>query len=323
MPVYIDENPSNHDVPTHLTRFCAKSPAAYSECAGGYIHIGLINNMPDAALEATERQFLGLLNSASDGVLVRLSLYTLPDVPRNDAGQRHVGRFYSGIESLWKLDGLIVTGREPRTSNLRDEPYWGSLTKVVEWAKDNTHSTIWSCLAAHAAILHLDGVARRKSSEKRCGVLDCTRLSDHPLMAGAPQSLKMPHSRWNDIPEDDLAANGYRVLTRTQSAGVDTFTKRRNSLFVFFQGHPEYESDTLLLEYRRDVGRFLRRETLTYPSLPQTYFDEDTLNVLRAIPERAVSGRCEELLEDLASAFGGSKSQTHGKRPHGTSTATG
>jgi homoserine O-succinyltransferase/O-acetyltransferase len=37
------------------------------------------------------------------------------------------------------------------------------------------------------------------------------------------------------------------------------FVKYNRSLFVLLQGHPEYDSATLLREYRRDVGRFLRR----------------------------------------------------------------
>ena len=51
------------------------------------------------------------------------------------------------------------------------------------------------------------------------------------------------------------------MLTRSADAGVDTFIKQRKKLFVFFQGHPEYESDTLLREYRRDMGRYFRGET--------------------------------------------------------------
>lgn len=96
---------------------------------------------------------------------------------------------------------------------------------------------------------------------------------------------------------------GYGVLTRSEEAGVDAFVKRRKSLFVFFQGHPEYEADTLLLEYRRDIGRFLRRERDSYPSMPQGYFDEDTVDVLTAARERALSDRREELLADFPTAL--------------------
>jgi homoserine O-succinyltransferase len=75
--------------------------------------------------------------------------------------------------------------------------------------------------------------------------------------------------------------------------------KQRKSLFVFFQGHPEYEADTLLLEYRRDIRRFLRRERDLYPAMPQGYFDDDTVDVLTAVRKRALSDRREELLADF------------------------
>src|SRR2546422_9778102 len=97
----------------------------------------------------------------------------------------------------------------------------------------------------------------------------------------------MPHSRWNDIPEDALASCGYRVLTRSEDAWVDSFVKQRNSLFVFFQGHPEYDAVTLLLEYRRDIGRFLRRERESYPIMPYGYFDPETVEALTALRQRA------------------------------------
>ena len=278
-----------------------KAAVEFRDSDASCLEIGLVNNMPDAALEATERQFLTLLEAAADGMVVRLTLYALPDVPRAAWGRHRVDSLYSGIDALWdrQLDGLIVTGTEPRAPNLMDEPYWGSLTRVLGWAEHHTHSTVWSCLAAHAALLHLDGIGRRALQDKRFGVFECARVSDHPLTAGVPPCLRMPHSRWNDIPEDALASCGYRVLTRSADAGVDAFVRQRNSLFVFFQGHPEYEAPTLLLEYRRDIKRFLRRERETYPPMPRGYFDDDTVAALSAIRERALSDRREKLLAEF------------------------
>jgi len=191
-----------------------------------------------------------------------------------------------------------------------DEPYWGSLTRVLEWAEHYTHSTVWSCLAAHAAVLHFDGIGRRPLSDKRFGVFEFARVSDHPLMATAPFRLQMPHSRWNDVPEDALVACGYRVLTRSDDAGVDAFVRQRKSLFVFFQGHPEYETDTLLREYRRDIRRFLLRERETYPPMPWGYFDGPTVDALVALRERASSDRREELLADFPAALTGDVTNT-------------
>src|ERR1700751_2390594 len=90
----------------------------------GCITVGLINNMSDEALKATERQYTSLLGSASGGMQVHLSFYTLPEVPRNDASAHHIEAHYSSIDDLWEgeLDGLIVTGREPRAAKLTAEP---------------------------------------------------------------------------------------------------------------------------------------------------------------------------------------------------------
>jgi homoserine O-succinyltransferase len=259
------------------------------------VEVALVNNMPDAALDATERQFRGLLAAMN----VRLTMYSLPEVPRTEFGRRRVAR-YSNLDDLWsrRYDGLIVTGAEPRAADLKDEPYWDSLTRLLAWAERSTHSTILSCLAAHAGILHMDGIARRPLGDKRFGVFECVRVCDHPLTAETG-GLRMPHSRWNDVPEDALRACGYRVLTRSQEAGVDIFVKQRNSLFVFFQGHPEYEAVTLLLEYRRDVARYLRGERDVYPSMPEGYLDEETERRLAALQARALGDRREALLADF------------------------
>ena len=281
------------------------TPTAFRESDPGSLTIGLVNNMPDAALQATERQFAALLGAAADDLAVRVRLFALPEVPRTEWGHQYVRRFYAGLDDLWdsRLDGLIVTGTEPRSADLKTEPYWGSLTRVLDWAERNTHSAVWSCLATHAAILHLDGIGRRPLEEKRFGIFECERVAEHPLTAGAPARVPMPHSRWNELPEEALTGSGYRILTRSDAAGVDAFVKQRNSLFVFFQGHPEYEAQTLMLEYRRDIKRFLLKERETYPGMPRGYFDDATVEALTALRERALVDRREEVLADFPTAL--------------------
>jgi homoserine O-succinyltransferase len=123
------------------------------------------------------------------------------------------------------------------------------------------------------------------------------------LLAGAPLRFNVPHSRWNGVGTEDLEACGYRVLARTADGGVDTFVKEGKGLFVFFQGHPEYEPDTLLREYRRDVERYFRREASAYPSIPRGYFDGRTEHALAALREKAMSGPDDELYAQFATAL--------------------
>jgi homoserine O-succinyltransferase/O-acetyltransferase len=299
MPVHLDLSPSDPEPQASASRQPTNPSPEPEPKSSQPLTIGLVNNMPETAFKATEQQFLSLLNAASEGIPIRLSFYALPGLSKTETSGPSG---YANVETLrgTRLDGLIVTGREPTTADLRDEPYWGSFVEVLEWAQHNTHSTMWSCLAAHAAVLHLDGISRRKSEDKHCGIFECTRLSNHWLTAGVPAHFQVPHSRWNGIADAELAARGYEVLARTANGEVDTFVKQGKGLFVFFQGHPEYEPDTLLREYRRDVGRYLRREADTYPEIPRNYFDGETETTLKALRERAISSRGKDLLANLA-----------------------
>lgn len=263
------------------------------------IHIALINNMPGAALEDTEQQFFELLCAASDSLLVHLKLFSLPNVPRNGKGLLRLDRLYFGIEELLenRFDAVIITGTEPHQHDLRREPYWPALATVLDWAAENTASTVLSCLAAHAGALHFDGIGRHLLADKQFGVFSCRKTTEHPLTRRAGDQLCFPHSRWNEVRASDLISRGYTVLTQSADAGVDLFVKKRSrSLFVHFQGHPEYGRLTLLKEYRRDIRRFLNRERETYPSMPRGYFDAETAGVFTAFRKQALANRFPEFM---------------------------
>ena len=139
---------------------------------GKALEIGLVNNMPDAAMAATERQFVDLLAAASGGFDVRLHLYALGEVPRSPEARAALARNYRDARHIrtTRLDALIITGAEPVARELALEPYWRSLTELIDWADSQTFSTILSCLAAHAGVQHLDGIARQPLSTKCSGI---------------------------------------------------------------------------------------------------------------------------------------------------------
>lgn len=267
----------------------------------GELTIGLINNMPDTALKATERQFMKLLHAAAGARRIRFHCFSLPSVKRSPEAKWHVDSEYSDLADLKrrKFDGLIVTGAEPVAPKLDQEPYWRDLIELIDWAKVNTRSTIWSCLAAHAAVLHLDRIERRRLPAKCHGIFDCEAVSDDALTCAAPAPLKVSHSRLNEIAESDLDETGYEVLTRSAQAGVDIFVRQYASRFVFFQGHPEYDALSLQREYLRDIGRYLARERETYPHLPVSYFDAVTEEKLLRFEKQARHQRHPALTNEL------------------------
>jgi homoserine O-succinyltransferase len=197
------------------------------------IVIGLVNNMPDAALQTTELQFCSLLSVASGNIPVFLRLFRIPGLPREGKDRNLVEHGYQEIGELWAahLDGLIVTGTEPRAAALVDEPFWPTLTKLIDWAEDHTFSTIWSCLAAHAAVLHIDGFGRQALGAMLSGIFDCGKAENHTITAGAPSRWRVPHSRYNGLSEEALASAGYGPLSRSPDAGADMFIRQRKSVY--------------------------------------------------------------------------------------------
>ncbi len=236
--------------------------------------IGLVNNMPDAALRATERQFNRVLNGASESRPVHIRRIALPGVRRSDWGSAIIEAEYEPFSRIsgTRLDGLIVTGTEPGHSRLEDEPYWDAFASLVDFAVSHAVPTLWSCLAAHAAVRRLDGVNRRRLDQKLTGVFTCTRTSPHPVTNGLPQQWQVPHSRLYDLSEHELSSAGYRILARSEEAGVDMFTRESDDLFLFLQGHPEYSPDSLLREYRRDLARVASGQAAAPAPRPKHYF---------------------------------------------------
>jgi len=248
------------------------------------LQIGLVNSMPKAAREATTHQFTDLLE-AGGGLAPRLRLFTLVEnYDRNPDYAPAEAIFDSGI------DALIFTGTEPKTDDLHDEPYWPRLAALLDWTEENGVPAIFSCLAAHAAALHWDGIARRHLPEKCFGVFEETTGGDHPLMRGVSGSLRIPHSRWNELPLTELAKAGYEVVTSSPAAGADICVRHGRGMSVFFQGHPEYEADRLLLEYRRDARRYMAGTHPSYPNLPRGYFAPAAENALLAFRDRVLGG---------------------------------
>lgn len=276
---------------------------AASRGDGDPLVIGLVNNMPDAEFRTTERQFCRLLAAAAPpGREVRLRLLALAEVPRSAAGRAEIHERYECFSEHEedRLDGLIVSGTDPRAPDLTAEPYWPALARLVGWAEDHTGSTIWSCLAAHAAVLQLDGIERQKLPEKLSGVFDCAKAAghagDHPVAAAMPSRWAVPHSRHNGLSEAALVGKGYRILSGSAEAGPDIFARQGQSLFVFLQGHPEYDRGALLREHRRDVCRFLSGRREHYPDTPCGYFDGHATARLAEFRQQAMRDRRPELL---------------------------
>src|SRR5581483_5519861 len=73
---------------------------AHRHNADTVLTIGLINNMPDGALQVAERQFKGLLKAAAGSRIIDLRYFSLASIKRSWAAQSRIDRFYTDIADL-------------------------------------------------------------------------------------------------------------------------------------------------------------------------------------------------------------------------------
>ncbi len=240
------------------------------------LHVGLLNMMPDAALAATERQFFRLVGSSNPISQFHIHPFTLDEIPRSDTARDHIKRYYEPLDKIKEagLDALIISGANVTEADLSKEVFWEPLKEVVDWAYDNVTSTLCSCLASHAVFLGRYGVQRQSLQSKTWGVFK-HEVTDptHPLVHDTNTILDVPQSRFNVVTRAQLEQAGLHVLIESQESGVQMAVSNDGFRMVFFQGHPEYDQISLMKEYKREVGRFVSGDLVSYPPFPANYFD--------------------------------------------------
>ncbi|TAL47997.1 MAG: homoserine O-succinyltransferase [Methylovulum sp.] len=241
------------------------------------IHIGLLNMMPDAALEATERQFFRLVGACNQIVQFHVHPFTVKGLSRSPQAQAHIDKYYEPFEKIKQdgLDALIISGANVTRESLPEEDFWRPLTEVFSWARENVASVLCSCLATHAIIQYRYGIARTRLPAKRWGVFAHKVIDhSHPLVAEINTRFDVPHSRFNEIFQSDMERHGLKILAASKEAGVHLAVSEDGFRIVFFQGHPEYDDISLLKEYKREVMRFYQSELADYPPFPDHYFND-------------------------------------------------
>ena len=239
------------------------------------LHIGFLNMMPDAALRATERQFIRLVGSCNRIAQFFVYPFSLPALDRSRDTLGYIERYYSDFETLRDtgLDALIITGANVANPKLEDEAFWEPLMDVVDWARDNVASILCSCLATHAVLKHFHGIDRQPLPKKRWGVYSHrVSATDHPLLRDINTRFDVPHSRYNDISRAQLEAAGLKILAESAEGGVHMAASPDQFRAIYMQGHPEYDANSLLKEFRRELYRYANRERDKRPPLPENYF---------------------------------------------------
>ena len=255
-------------------------------------HFGLLNMMPDKVLCATERQFFKLIGGSNKVVQFYLHPFSLKSIQRDKQTTEYIKKYYDSFEQIkrYGLDGLIITGANIVGTDLSKQNFYNELTEVINWAYENTTSTLFSCLATHLVMQCMYGQKRTPLNKKCWGIFSHTVVDrEHPLVRSVNTAFNVPHSRFNQISRAQFNASGLKVLVESQQ-GVHLAVSKDLFRQVFFQGHPEYDTISLLKEYKRDIHNFISKKIDSYPVFPQNYLNEYSQAILLEFKQKITSG---------------------------------
>ncbi|MFI6869365.1 homoserine O-succinyltransferase [Nocardia sp. NPDC050406] len=206
--------------------------------------------------------------------------------------------------ALAEMDALIVSGSEPTTEDIADEPCLAVVDRILRECSES--ALLFSCQSAHAALYLLYGVRRQRLARRQHGVFDhwvrnewgaAPETAAMALLAGLSTPVRVPHSRWNAMTSADLRAAGVNILLDSDEA--EWHLAADGLRHVFVQGHPEYLCDTMAREYRRDLRRWLGDVRRPFPDIPQRYFAREVEESLLDQAARLRASFDPALLEDF------------------------
>ncbi len=173
--------------------------------------IGILNLMPAASMQETEAQWLRYMSNTVLQVEPVLIKFDDDSRELEGASRTEILSRYTAFSKVVDkgLDGLIVTGdnleikETPSGRQLFDYTkvkHSRPLEEVIEWARKNVHSTIYSCWGAHYAMGHLYGLERELTAQKTFGVYR-HRIDEErsDITQGMDDEISAPHSRWGNI----------------------------------------------------------------------------------------------------------------------------
>lgn len=282
------------------------------------LHIGLLNMMPDAAFIPTERQFMKLIGESNQIVQFYMHLFTLPEIKRSQDTQDYIDQYYTDFESLQNqgLDALIITGANVADPDLTRAVFWEPLQDVMGWAWDNVTSTLTACLATHAVMQFKYGMKRKPLHKKHVGVFRSrVKTAYHPVVSGTNTVFDVPHSRHNTITIEEFRKAGMHVLVNSHEGGVHMACSPDGLRLICCQGHQEYETTSIMKEYKRDMLLYLEGTLKEKPDIPKHYFTSEALELIQdyedhvltkkmrlEFPDEAISENIENTWRDTARA---------------------
>lgn len=184
----------------------------------------------------------------------------------------HLNKFYSKFSEIKDshFDGLIITGAPVEQLDFKEVNYWDELKEIMDWSNENVTSTLHICWGAQAGLYHHYGVSKVQLEKKVFGIFEHKVIHRKvPLMRGFDDVFLAPHSRYTEVLREDIAANkDLVILAESDQVGV-FIVMGKDGKHIFVIGHPEYDRDTLDVEYKRDLEKGIPID------IPKNYYRDD------------------------------------------------
>ena len=244
------------------------------------LHVLILNLMPTKI--ATETQIMRKLSNTP--LQIEVELMRTKSHEATHVAASHLETFYRTFDEVRDrhYDGLIITGAPVEQMPFEEVDYWDELCDIMEWSTTHVHSTLHICWGAQAALYYHYGIDKYDLPAKASGVFQHRLIKpSSPLVRGLDDRFWAVHSRNTGVRRKDVeAVSELEVIAVSDEVGL-YIAKSTDSRRFFVFGHPEYDSDTLKLEYERDIKRGID------PQIPVNYFPDDDptkepLNVWRA-----------------------------------------
>jgi homoserine O-succinyltransferase/O-acetyltransferase len=239
------------------------------------LNILILNLMPEK--ERAETQLLRLLGNTP--LQVNVQFLRTDSYESKNTDKKHLEQFYTTFSKIknQKFDGMIITGAPVELLEFEQVQYWQELTEIMEWTKQNVTSTLHICWGSQAALYYHYGIGKFELSQKCSGIYSHRIFEENEiLLRGFDDFFYAPHSRYTDVSIEAINNHSkLKLLAASNDAGallIASYDRKH----VMISGHLEYESNSLALEYSRDLQRGLEIH------MPENYFpnnDPDQLPV--------------------------------------------
>jgi homoserine O-succinyltransferase/O-acetyltransferase len=220
------------------------------------LRVGILNIMPKG--ETYEPYILYPLSRSIiqiEPVWIRLRSHNYTSSDHN-----HLDLFYDYFEnavSQAPLDGLLLTGAPVEEFAYEDVRYWNEIMTILKYSRQNITSTLGICWGG-MALAKILGIEKEIFQHKLFGAFETRNLNrSHPITGELDDVFWCVQSRHSGISdsvlEDEKKRGTINLLAHSDNGGYTIF-ESVDHRYLMHLGHPEYEAQRLVEEYKRDVA---------------------------------------------------------------------